>query len=82
MNSNRKILIPCVVLFAVSLISGCVYYNTFYNARKQYREAERKREEAESVAASGQKSRQMVFRYPRFLHAGHKKGVHRPRPAS
>lgn len=63
MKSNRRILIPCVILFAASLIPGCVYYNTFYNARKQYQEAERRREEAENVAASGRKSRQMTLRY-------------------
>ncbi len=63
MKTNRKILLPWIVLLTGTLASGCVYYNTFYNARKQYREAERKREEAENVAATGQKSRQMVFRY-------------------
>jgi tetratricopeptide (TPR) repeat protein len=66
MKSNWKILVPWIVLLAGTLVSGCVYYNTFYNARKQYREAERKREEAENVAASGQRSRQMVFRYRDF----------------
>jgi TolA-binding protein len=35
--------------FAVCLgAAGCVYYNTFYNAQKRYREADQKRLEAES----------------------------------
>ena len=29
-------------------VSGCVYYNTFYNARKQYRQAEQKRLEVDT----------------------------------
>ncbi|MDE2997445.1 MAG: tetratricopeptide repeat protein [Gemmatimonadota bacterium] len=66
MKSNWKILMPGVVLIAGTLFSGCVYYNTFYNARKQYQEAERKREEAENVSATGHKSRQMVFQYRDF----------------
>ena len=82
MKSIRMILLLCIVLLAGTLASGCVYYNTFYNARKQYQEAERKREESENVAATGQKSRQMVFRYRDFYMAGHTQGVHRPRPAS
>ncbi len=55
-----------MVLLAGTLVSGCVYYNTFYNARKVYHEAERKREEAENVASSGRKSKQMMFRYREF----------------
>ncbi|MCE2439034.1 MAG: tetratricopeptide repeat protein [Candidatus Latescibacteria bacterium] len=66
MNSNRKTLLSCIVLLAGTLVSGCVYYNTFYNARKQFQEAERKREEAENVAATDQKNRQRVFRYRDF----------------
>lgn len=63
MKSIRMILLSCIVLFAGTLVSGCVYYNTFYNARKQFQEAERKREEAENVAATSQTSRQRVSRY-------------------
>lgn len=63
MNSIGKNLLPCVVLLAGTLVSGCVYYNTFYNAGKQYQEAERKREEAENVAATVHRSRQMTLRY-------------------
>ena len=66
MKSNRRILIPFVVLLAGTMVPGCVYYNTFYNARKQFREAARKREEAENVAATSQKSRQSVLRYRDF----------------
>ena len=66
MKSIRMILLLCIVLLAGTLVSGCVYYNTFYNARKQFQEAERKREEAENVAATSQKNRQRVFRYRDF----------------
>ena len=66
MKSIGKILLLCIVLLAGTLVSGCVYYNTFYNARKQFQEAERKREEAENVAATSQKNRQRVFRYRDF----------------
>ncbi len=66
MKSNRTFLLAWIILLAGTLVSGCVYYNTFYNARKQYQEAERKREEAENVAATGRTSRQRVFRYRDF----------------
>lgn len=63
MNANWKIPLVCVILLAGILASGCVYYNTFYNAKKQYREAESKREEAENVSATIHRSRQMTLRY-------------------
>ncbi|MDE2886670.1 MAG: tetratricopeptide repeat protein [Gemmatimonadota bacterium] len=63
MKSDRKIPLSCIVLLAGALVSGCVYYNTFYNARKQFQEADRKREEAENVAATSRTSRQRVLRY-------------------
>ncbi len=63
MKSNRMIPLCCIVLLAGTLFTGCVYYNTFYNAEKRYQEAERKREEAENVAATVHRSRQMMLQY-------------------
>ena len=37
-----------LVLLLWASVSGCVYYNTFYNARKMFRDAERNRLDAES----------------------------------
>jgi len=39
-----KIIILSLVLVLTSLLFGCAYYNTFYNAKKFYREASKERE--------------------------------------
>ena len=35
--------LPILLLSAVLFSSGCVYFNTYYNARKYFRQAERAR---------------------------------------
>ena len=42
MNRFNKII---ALLLLMALFSGCVYYNTFYHARKAFNEAEAKRKE-------------------------------------
>jgi len=45
--SGHRLAIPIAMLVLLCLhAAGCVYYNTFYNARLMFREAERRREEA------------------------------------
>lgn len=63
-----------LVLFSIlTILSGCVYYNTFYNARKAFNEAEDKRKEAQYKGgriATGQyntaieKSLKVIENYP------------------
>lgn len=43
-NRNSRLILALVVCLAVGLSAGCVYYNTFYNARKAFNEAEKTRE--------------------------------------
>ena len=43
---TTPILIAVLSAFMLSVLPGCVYYNTFYNARKAFNEAERVRKEA------------------------------------
>ncbi|MCK5732850.1 MAG: tetratricopeptide repeat protein [Candidatus Latescibacteria bacterium] len=44
-----------VLLFLI-LLSGCAYYNTFYNARKAFNEAEARREASGAAAGSSRRS--------------------------
>ncbi len=69
-----KILLFSLILITVVLSSGCVYYNTFFLAKKHYKIAEKYREEAEtdelpSQSASGyekaiEKSSKVLAFYP------------------
>ncbi len=43
--------------------SGCVYYNTFYNATKRYAEAEKTRLEAETRETGGRSRARLYMRY-------------------
>lgn len=44
---NRSLLTAFFILFSALIVSsGCVYYNTFYNAKKAFNEAEKSRKEA------------------------------------
>ena len=57
--------IQVMVLLATVFLgtSGCVYYNTFYNARKRYEEADRKRLEMEESAPGGRRDARAVYSY-------------------
>ncbi len=68
-----KLLLP--ILFVVLFASGCVYYNTFYYARKSFNDAESKRKNA-GPRASGksfagqynkaiEKSQKILEKYPK-----------------
>ncbi|MDA0746232.1 MAG: tetratricopeptide repeat protein [bacterium] len=48
---------PLFLLFAVASLSGCVYYNTFYNALKGYDEADQRRIETENAPGTQDKTR-------------------------
>ena len=53
MKSHRQIRTPFILLLVFWLpLSGCVYYNTFYNARRIYRTAEKARLEAKANPAN------------------------------
>jgi len=43
MNGNKRHLISLGLIAVLLLLAGCVYYNTFYNARKAFNEAEKVR---------------------------------------
>ena len=43
-------------LAALTFLSGCVYFNTFYNARKQFDDADRKRRETETRSDRSRRS--------------------------
>ena len=43
----------CVVVLLAVTLSGCVFYNTFYNARKAFNEAEKSRKSVKSRRAKG-----------------------------
>jgi len=44
-RSNIRVVTFCVILCCVTAAGSCAYFNTLYNARRIYREAEEKREE-------------------------------------
>ena len=46
--SKRKLLLMALFGVVISMGSGCVYFNTFYNARKAFNEAESARKESSS----------------------------------
>jgi TolA-binding protein len=62
---NARLHIQVMVLLAAVFLgtSGCVYYNTFYNARKRYEEADRKRLEMEESAPGGRRDARAVYSY-------------------
>ena len=45
----KKKIIILLIPFLMSLFSGCAYYNTFYNAKKFYKEAEKDRKKREKT---------------------------------
>jgi len=65
---NRLFKIAALLLIVV-LGAGCVYYNTFYHARKAFNEAESKRREA---SASGSRARSGTGDYRRALEKAEK----------
>ena len=57
-----------VSLFVGGSITSCVYFNTYYNAEKYFREAEAARAEAEAAAESGRRnSTQYVTLYDKAV---------------
>ena len=68
---RRYITLSLLAVFTLGLSGGCVYYNTFYNARKSFNEAEKVRKKSKSSrGGSGQykkaieKSLKVVENYP------------------
>jgi tetratricopeptide (TPR) repeat protein len=45
--------LPLIVLALLPLLSACVYFNTFYNAKKSFRQAEKMRREEEKLNLVG-----------------------------
>ena len=46
----RRISLPVLLIFGLMIEPGCVYFNTFYNAKKFYRQAEKARQKQEQEA--------------------------------
>ena len=71
---SRRLLAIAVALSLAFSVSGCVYYNTFYNARKAFNEAESARKNPRGRSARGagagqyraaiEKSLKVVEKYP------------------
>ncbi|MDX9858812.1 MAG: tetratricopeptide repeat protein [candidate division Zixibacteria bacterium] len=68
----RRPLLLAVLAIALIALSGCVYYNTFYNARKAFNEAEQQRKGSKQAGRGGEsayrvaidKSLKVVENYP------------------
>lgn len=68
----RTLILLTVFAISVGLLSGCVYYNTFYNARKAFNEAERQRKDSKTRGRGGEgqyrvaidKSLKVIENYP------------------
>ena len=54
---NKQIFSILIVVFLLGMITfvGCAYFNSFYNARKNYREAEKQREDSPTQQQNTQK---------------------------
>ncbi|HCR16079.1 MAG TPA: hypothetical protein DIU35_01235 [Candidatus Latescibacteria bacterium] len=57
MNLFHKSKLVLLAVLCSTTLSSCVYYNTFYNAKKKYRQAEKRREEAENAPDSRRNTR-------------------------
>ena len=57
MNLFHKSKLVLLAVLCSTTLSNCVYYNTFYNAKKKYRQAEQRREEAENAPDSRRNTR-------------------------
>ena len=57
MNLFHKSKLVLLAVLCSTTLSNCVYYNTFYNAKKKYRQAEKRREEAENAPDSRRNTR-------------------------
>ncbi|OPX33174.1 MAG: hypothetical protein B1H40_00675 [Candidatus Latescibacteria bacterium 4484_181] len=74
-NPFKILALPCFIILPILLTLGCAYYNTFYNARNFYRQAERERlkspekEPSASILAlydkSIQKASKLLVLYPK-----------------
>ena len=62
MGLPNKIKLALLVLLCGTSLSSCVYYNTFFNAKKKYREAELRRAEAENSPDS-QRNTRAIYAY-------------------
>lgn len=63
MTPSRTIVTLFHLLFLGAAAAGCVYYNTFYNARKRFEEAEQKRQEVEDASGSRRSNTRDVYVY-------------------
>ncbi len=53
MPSGKPLLYICLLLVLAGTVNSCVYYNTFYLARKNFNQAESSRKQANRDAAAG-----------------------------
>ncbi|NOY88732.1 MAG: hypothetical protein GXO93_04975, partial [FCB group bacterium] len=70
---KNRIIYLIIISLAISFIGGCVYYNTFYNARKNFNEAEKARKKSQyknvrinvnSYKKAIEKSLKVIENYP------------------
>jgi len=52
-GSKRHYLIPLLLFITMAFSAGCVYYNTFYNAKKAFNDAEKTRKKSTSRRSAG-----------------------------
>ena len=66
---NKQIFSILIVVFLLGMITfvGCAYFNSFYNARKNYREAEKQRENSPTQQQNTQKYNKAIESAGRLL---------------